>query len=387
MTAEDSAERSRAGVSDPEVQVRVVDADVHPTVASELLVEHIPEPWRSRYYSGPLDEIEMTAPNYTPPGKTLRTDAAPPGGGLPGSDPAYLERQLLRDCGVDFAQMIFLQPRPKPTHPELESAVFAGLNRFMAETWLGPWNRHGRFRAAIRVSPYDPEGAVREIERWAGHQYVNGVYVVPEASAPFGQPQFFPIFEAAARHDLGICMHITRTPGMRLLTPAGHPSYHIEIFGQWPLYLFSHIASLVFEGVFERLPGLRIVCQEAGFSWLPALMWRLDNHWRALSAEVPQVKRAPSEYIREQMRFTTQPLEEPVPGESLLKVMDWLGAEDVLMFASDYPHYDYDDPQWILPRLPKAARERILCQNAVEFFRLPRTRPRDELDAEPDAAR
>lgn len=362
------------------VQVKVVDCDVHPALPTDLLLEYIPEPWRTQFYSGQLSEIEMTTPVYIPPVQTLRRDAVPPSGGMPGSDPAFLEKQLLRDGGVDFAQLIFLQPRPKPTHPALESAIFAGMNSFMADTWLGRHNRHGRYRGAIRVSPYDPEGAVREIDRWAGHPYINGVYVVPEASAPFGQPQFLPILEATARHDLALCMHVTRTPGMRLLTPVGHPSYHVEIFAQWPLYFFSHIASLVFEGVFETLPNLRIVCQEADFAWVPALMWRLDNEWRQLGSQVPHVKRAPSEYIREHFRFTTQPLDEPVPSESLLKVMDWLEADRVLMFASDYPHYDYDDPQWILPRLPKPARDRIMFENACDFFRLPRTRPRDEID-------
>ncbi len=365
---------------DTTVQVKIVDCDVHPALPTEQLVEYIPEPWRTQFYSGSLSEIEMTTPVYIPPVQTLRRDAITPAGGPPGSDPAFLEQQLLVGAGVDFAQLIFLQPRPKPTHPQLESAIFAGMNAFMVDTWLGRFNRHGRFRGAIRVSPYDPPGAVREIERWAGHPYINGVYVIPEAAAPFGQPQFFPIFEAVARHDLALCLHVTRTPGMRLLTPAGHPSYHVEIFGQWPLYFFSHIASMVFEGVFERLPNLRIVCQEAGFAWVPALMWRLDNEWRALGGEVPEVKRPPSEYIRDHFRFTTQPLDEPVPAESLLKVMAWIEAERVLMFASDYPHYDYDDPQWILPRLPKAARSRILFENACDFFRLPRTRPRDELD-------
>ena len=51
------------------------------------------------------------------------------------------------------------------------------------------------------------------------------------------------------------------------------------------------------------------------------------------------------------------------------------------MFSSDYPHYDYDAPVWVEPRLPEAVRERVLSATALELYGLPAARPRDELDA------
>jgi predicted TIM-barrel fold metal-dependent hydrolase len=363
-----------------EIAVRIVDCDVHPMGATDDFVEFVPEPYRTRYLKAYLPEVEMHSPVYIPPTQTIRQDAIPPAGGR--SDPALLEQQLLRAAHVDYAMLLFLTPRSKPDNPEFESALFSGMNEAMSRTWLGTHNWHGRYRGAIRVCPYDPPGAVREIEKWAGHPYVNQVYVIPEAAAPFGHPQFRPIFEAAARHRLPIALHVMRTPGMRLLTPVGHPSYHLEIFPQWPLYFAGHATSLVFSGIFEELPDLRFVGVEGGFTWVAPLMWRLDSVWRALGGPTREVPRPPSEYLRTHFRFTTQPIEEPEPLGNLLKVMEWMHAEDVLMFATDYPHYDYDDPSWLQPRLPKEHRDRIFAGNAIELYGLPRTRPVDRLDRE-----
>lgn len=365
-----------------EVAVRIVDCDVHPFGDAREISEYVPEPWRSRYYREYVQEVELNASLYTPPTHTTRVDATPPGGGVPGADPAFVERQLLQEAGVDFANLIVLQPKIKQVNPEFESALFAGHNAWLDATWLGKHNWHGRYRGSLRVSPYDPDGAVREIERWAGHPYFSQVYIAPEATAPFGQPQFEPIFAVAERHGLPVAMHVIRHTGMRNLTPAGFASYHVEVMTEWPLYFMSHLTSLVFEGGLDRHPGLRIVCVEGGFSWMAPLLWRLDRHWEALGSQVPGVRRRPSDALREQVRVTTQPLDEPEPQRALLQLLEWMGADRMLMFSSDYPHYDYDDPGWVLPRLPKAERERILFENACELYGLPQRRPFDRLDAE-----
>ena len=104
------------------------------------------------------------------------------------------------------------------------------------------------------------------------------------------------------------------------------------------------VTSMIMEGMFERFPDLKIVLIECGFGWLPALGWRLDKHWKRLKDEVPHLKMAPSEYIREHFWVTTQPMEEtgeprsPDRGDGL----DRHGPHHVLV--SDYPHWDFDDP-------------------------------------------
>ncbi len=131
----------------------------------------------------------------------------------------------------------------------------------------------------------------------------------------------------------------------------------------------ADLTSLVLEGVFERLPALRMVMVEAGFAWAPSLAWRLDQHWAKLRAEVPHVTRPPSEYIRSQVWFTTQPVEEPEPRNRLLDTIDWIGW-DRLLFATDYPHWDFDDPATALPlRLTEEQRRQVFADNARAVYR------------------
>ena len=105
----------------------------------------------------------------------------------------------------------------------------------------------------------------------------------------------------------------------------------------------AQVTSLIMEGVFERYPELKIVMIEAGFAWMPALGWRLDKNWKRLRDEVPHLRRAPSEYIREHFWVSTQPMEETEEPRASDRVMNWVGW-DRFMFASDYPHWDFDDP-------------------------------------------
>ena len=109
---------------------------------------------------------------------------------------------------------------------------------------------------------------------------------------------------------------------------------------------------------------------ESGFGWLPALGWRLDKHWKRLRDEVPHLKRAPSEYLREHFWVSTQPMEEAENPEHLIDAMRWVGFDRIL-FASDYPHWDFDDPMLALPpQLSEERRRMIYSGNARALYRL-----------------
>jgi predicted TIM-barrel fold metal-dependent hydrolase len=131
----------------------------------------------------------------------------------------------------------------------------------------------------------------------------------------------------------------------------------------------AHLVSLLVHGTFERLPGLKVLLIEGGIAWLPGILWRLDTNWRALRSDTPWLERKPSEVAREHVRFSTQPLEHTDGRDDLLwEMLEAAGAPDVLCFASDYPHWDFDDPAFMLKRLPEAWRERVLHDNAAELY-------------------
>ena len=126
------------------------------------------------------------------------------------------------------------------------------------------------------------------------------------ARRPFGQRQYYPIYEACERHGLPLAIHPgTDGMGINVQPTPGYPTHYIE-WHYLPVAGFqAHLVSLLTEGVFERFPSLRIVLVEGGVAWLPALMWRLDAEWKALRSEVPWVQRRPSEYLRDHVRLTT----------------------------------------------------------------------------------
>ena len=100
----------------------------------------------------------------------------------------------------------------------------------------------------------------------------------------------------------------------------------------------------------------------------------MDRYWEAFRDELPHVRRPPSEYVLERVRFTSQPIEEPSDKADLATALAWAHAGTLLMFATDYPHWDYDDPKFVVRQLPAEMRERVLYRNALEFYDLPERR-------------
>jgi uncharacterized protein len=102
----------------------------------------------------------------------------------------------------------------------------------------------------------------------------------------------------------------------------------------------------------------------------PPLLWRMDRHWERMRREVPHVRRPPSEYVREGVWFPTQPIVEPERAGDMRAILDWLGR-DRIVFSSDYPHWDMDDPMLAF-KVPLSEPERrvIFADNARAAYRI-----------------
>ena len=346
-------------------RVEIVDCDVHPLPRhTDEIREFLPEPW-----SHVPDQLISSYPLvlYMPPTQPLRRDAVGPAGEVPGSDPEFSYRQLIEEAGVDLA--ILLPLVRNHANPDYEAALCQATNDWLHATWLTTHNAHRRFRGSINVCGSTPIAAAREINRLGGVPTFVQVRLNAYAGLPYGDPFYDPIYEAACRHDLPIAVHFSKGSGMSLLTPVGFSSYFFEHHALYPATYASHVVSLICNGAFDRFERLRFVFVEGGFGWVLPLLWRLEHLWDSLGAEVP-AKRRPLDYFRDHLRFTSQPIEEPERND-YLKVLDWVDAERLLLFSSDYPHWDYDDPKQVLGRLPRGARERIFRSNALELYNLP----------------
>jgi predicted TIM-barrel fold metal-dependent hydrolase len=131
----------------------------------------------------------------------------------------------------------------------------------------------------------------------------------------------------------------------------------------------ANLVDLVFSGTLARNPDLKIVWVEWGFSWLPALLSRMDEVWAGVADVRSRLRERPSTYVLRQNWFTTQPIDEP---ESRIERADMYAYDawsTQLLFSSDYPHYDTDSPDVILrKRIPAAFREAVSYRNAVNVF-------------------
>ena len=131
------------------------------------------------------------------------------------------------------------------------------------------------------------------------------------------------------------------------------------------------LTSFLLEGVFEEFPSLQLVLVEGGIAWAGPLLWSLDQAWAALREDVPHLTRPPSETVRERVWFTTQPIEEPEDPHHLELALRHLDMDDRILFASDYPHWDFDSPRHAPRAFPAAIRDTVMGANACRLYGLP----------------
>jgi uncharacterized protein len=344
----------------------LIDCDIHNTVPNvEALFPYLPDYWVEHVRQSVFKGAGTT---YYPKGAALaaRPGSAPPDGPA-GSSLALLREQALDPPGTAVAILNCLYAIDSLHNPEAATAFVRAVNDWQIAEWL---DREPRLRASIVVPAQLPELAAREIDRVGDHPGFVQVLLPARSEHPYGSRLFRPMWEAIARHDLVAGIHFGGAPGNPPF-PSGWPSYYVEEHAGMAQVFQSQLASIVSEGVLDLFPTTRIAIIEGGFTWLPAFLWRFDKEWRNLRQLVPWVKRPPSAYIREHVRLTVQPLDAPPRAADLLRTIEQIDSDDLLLFASDYPHQHASDPQEaLLPLLPAALARKVRGENATAFYRL-----------------
>ena len=365
VTLRPQAEAPAAG------RLGVIDCDIHPARRSAAdLAPYLERRWQDlaeTFGTGRrLGYVDGVAYPKGQPG-AARRDAAPPEGGPAGSSLSFMQAQHLDPNGVAFGILNPLGLTGQGLRNlDLAAAYARAVNDWQLAEWVG---RDPRLRASVVVSYEDPPAAVAEIDRRAGNKAFAHVLLLTRTAEPLGQRKYWPIYDAAARAGLPVGIHAFGYGGWPM-TAGGWPSYYIEEMTGHAQTAQSQLVSLLLEGVFARIPGLRVVLIEAGFAWAPSLLWRLDRTWARMRAETPYLSEPPSAYARRHVWWTTQPMEEPERHRQLLDVIGWLGW-DRLLFATDYPHWDFDDPAEVLASGGSEAERRGLFRdNAAALYGL-----------------
>jgi aminocarboxymuconate-semialdehyde decarboxylase len=225
--------------------------------------------------------------------------------------------------------------------------------------------RHpGRFVGMATVPLQDVDLAVKELRHCRERL---GLRAAEIGSCPggrdFDDPALFPFFEACAALDVAVFVH----PANPLIGQDRLTKYYFPLIVGNPLETALAISKLIFGGVLERLPRLRI-CFAHGGGAFPFTLARLDHGWKVRPEGPAAIPRPPREYAR-LLYFDSLTLS----AANLRFIVEQFGAERVVI-GSDYP-FDMgaDDPVAALAEanLPAAATAQIEGAAAARFLGLP----------------
>jgi uncharacterized protein len=352
----------------PRLGYPLFDVDVHTSFRRAAdLVPYLPQRYRQRFQESGVGDSPAT---FLSGAGGNREDAVAPDGSPAGTSAPFVARQLLDPYDIEWAICTGNGILGLGTIPDADYA--AALARAHNDWTLHDWlPQEPRFLGAIVVAQQDPQQAAAEIERVGAHPRVVEVVMSSGNVAPFGQRRYHPIYAAAERMGLAVAIH-PGTEGRSITTPptsAGYPARRLEWHTNLSLNYMAHAASFLCEGVFEKYPRLRLILLEGGISWVPPLLWRLDADWKLLRQEMPHLQELPSTTFRRHVRLSSQPIEEPDDVDDLLTAWELVDAQHLVLFSSDYPHWDFDDPYAAFPeRMPAQWKERIYRLNARELF-------------------
>src|SRR6266480_2041486 len=299
-------------------RLRIIDCDVHPSLHAQTdLHPFLSKRWQEhlKSYGSHLRPPYIGTTPYPRSSPLIsRRDAWPPTGGPPGSDLDFMRKQHLDPLDIEFGVLqvldlfIFSQQ-----NLEFGAAIQRAINEWQLANWA---HRDPRLKASIVVGQDDTEAALAEIRRCAGIGEYLQINICPRANEPLGRRRYWPIYALAQELDLPLGIHV------------------------------------------------------GGYGGIPATTWRMDQHFERFRSEVPHLKRRPSEYVREHFWFTTQPIDEPDEAGHLRSLIEWVGV-DHLLFSSDYPHWDFDDPRFAFKTpLTEVERAKIFSGNARALYKL-----------------
>jgi predicted TIM-barrel fold metal-dependent hydrolase len=103
-------------------------------------------------------------------------------------------------------------------------------------------------------------------------------------------------------------------------------------------------------------------------TWLPGFLWRFSKFWRGVRSEVPWVDRPPADIVRDHFRLTIQPFDAPAEPEQVERVIDHLRSDAILLYASDYPHWQFDGDETVPAAIPAGLRRKILVDNPLATY-------------------
>lgn len=332
--------------------IKVIDADAHARDNDELIRPFLDEAYRNR------------RPPYIP----RETYDRNLGGKLGHSGVKHEERLAAMDTQeIDTA---ILYPTSglgigRIREPRYQGALCRAYNDFIADYC----SASPRLRAVANLPVNDPEESARELNRAVTQLgLVGGMMAAQAHSKNFGSEEFHPLYEEAQKLGVPLAIHAF-----------GGDEPGSEIFDQFisihttghPFPVLRQLTGMIFGGIPELFPNLKLGYLEIGCGWLPYWMDRMDEEWEKRGGvEAPNCKKRPSEYLTSKTIYYGCEPDEKTIGY----VVSEIGSERI-MYASDYPHWDMSWPEsgvliWRREDISDKAKRDILEANAARFYSL-----------------
>jgi len=334
----------------------VLDADGHVTESYEQLAKYLDEPYRRR---------PLTFPWYAADGWDRRlVDKFHDWAGnakqwLEALDRGGMEQVVLFPTLGLF--MSFLKDR------EWAVRLCRAYNTLLYEEFI---RVSPRLKAVALLPVQDPEAAAKELRRAVSELGHVGGMLAADGSHVLGDARFTPIYEEAQRLDVMLGIHASGShlggagvdlfPRFIQAHTCSHP------FGQ-----MRQLTSIVFEGIPERFPDLRIAFLEAGAGWAPYWMERMDDEYaKRGEVEAPALRKKPSDYVRSGKIYFSCEADEWLLPQALKLV-----GENQIVYASDFPHWDHSFPGSIdeirnRGDLTDAQKRKVLADNCRRLYKL-----------------
>jgi predicted TIM-barrel fold metal-dependent hydrolase len=345
-----------------ETSAGAIDCDLHPRVPTpRALSAYMDDFWRDTVEVRGIDAWETIAYPANAP-LTARPDWLKSGSD---ADASGLARSLLDPWQLAHGICNCLFPVQSFRDENLAAAFARAVNDWLAAEWLA---RDPRLRASMLVPLQSPERAVEEIERRAGDRRFVQVLLPVMGEEPLGKSRYWPVYEAAERHGFAIGIH-AGSSYHHAVTGSGWPSYFIEDYAAQSLGFHTQLGSLICEGVFVKYPELKVVLIESGVTWLPPYLWRLSKFWRGVRNEVPWIDRPPEQFVRDHVRLTVQPFDGPPSEAHIGRIMDQLQSDDMLLFSTDFPHWQFDGSDMLPAGISSDLRRKIMIDNPLATYR------------------
>ncbi len=222
-----------------------------------------------------------------------------------------------------------------------------------------------RFAGFAHLPMQDPLAASKELERCVNdlgfvgaliNGQTNGVYLDDE--------RYLPFWEKLVELDVPLYLH----PADSFDKPymfSDYPVLSNAMWG-WTLETATHALRLIVSGLFDRFPGIKLILGHMGEA-LPFMLWRLDSRWQ-ISQQPRQLKKLPSQYIKDNIKITTSGVCDNAP---LLCSIEALGADNVL-FSTDYPFESSLIAAEFIEKAPisEEVRAKICYGNAQKLLKL-----------------